>query len=401
MDGVVNALVIRARPVEGSAAALGDPAAQIAAASSPTLIPSIRFRGVVEAALPNGYRVSGQTVVVTATTRVEGPIAVGTQVDVMGAPLADGSILALRIRVEAPQAEVEFRGVVEAIQPDGYRIAGRTVIVTATTPIEGPITVGSMVEVRGLLQPDGTILALRIHREEEERPEIEFAGIVEAALPNGYRISGQTVVVTATTRVEGPIAVGSLVEVRGIPQPDGTIQAVRIRLKGEIRFEGVVEAIRPDGYQIAGVHVVVTSTTRIDGPIAVGAFVEVEGILQPDGSVLAHRIHVEEEEEQEIEFQGRVEEILPNGYRIGGRTVVVTSTTRIDGPITVGAFVEVKGILQPDGFIRAVQIHLEDQSEDGSGSIQKGKDGQREEDRKGDEDRHEEEAHEDEHEDED
>lgn len=424
----LNAAVIRVQPSSGSAVAMGGTAAGTFVSPLPTPTSPIEFRGVVEAALPDGYRVSGQTVIVTATTRIEGPVAVGAFVKVKGILLADGSVLALQIQVEAPEAEIELKGMVEAILPDGYQVAGRTVIVTTTTRIEGPIAVGTFVKVKGIVQPDGTILASRIQREEEERPEIEFQGVVEEILPNGYRIAGHIVVVTTTTRIEGSITVGAFVKVEGIPQPDGTIMATHIRLREEVRFTGVVEAILsngyrvsgrtvvvtdltkvkdpvavgdwvevkgflqgdgsilareirvkkapksiqvefkgtveeilPNGYRVSGITVVVTTTTRVDGPIAVGTFVEVKGVFQPDGSVLALHIHVErpEREKAEVEFKGTVEELLPNGYRVSGRTVAVTTTTRIDGPITVGTFVEVKGILQPDGTILALRIHVE------------------------------------------
>ncbi|GBD08505.1 hypothetical protein HRbin22_00745 [Candidatus Thermoflexus japonica] len=428
----LNAAVIRVQPSSGSAVAMGGTAAGTFVSPLPTPTSPIEFRGVVEAALPDGYRVSGQTVIVTATTRIEGPVAVGAFVKVKGILLADGSVLALQIQVEAPEAEIELKGMVEAILPDGYQVAGRTVIVTTTTRIEGPIAVGTFVKVKGIVQPDGTILASRIQREEEERPEIEFQGVVEEILPNGYRIAGHIVVVTTTTRIEGSITVGAFVKVEGIPQPDGTILATHIRLQEEVRFTGVVEAILsngyrvsgrtvvvtdltkvkdpvavgdwvevkgflqgdgsilareirvkkapksiqvefkgtveeilPNGYRVSGITVVVTTTTRVDGPIAVGTFVEVKGVFQPDGSVLALHIHVErpEREKAEVEFKGTVEELLPNGYRVSGRTVAVTTTTRIDGPITVGTFVEVKGILQPDGTILALRIHVEDEDE--------------------------------------
>ncbi len=373
----LNATVIRVQSSSGSAVAMGETTAGTFVSPLPTPTSQIEFRGVVEAALPNGYRVSGQTVIVTATTRIEGTVAVGAFVKVKGILLADSSVLAIQIEVEAPEAEIELKGVVEAILPDGYRIAGRTVIVTTTTRIEGPIAVGTFVEVKGILQSDGTILASRIQREEEERPEIEFqgmveeilfTGVVEAILSNGYQVSGRTVVVTDLTKVKDPAAVGDWVEVKGFLQGDGSILAREIKVKKapksiQVEFKGTVEEILPNGYRVAGITVVVTTTTRVDGPIAVGTFVEVKGVFRPDGSVLALRIHVErpEREKAEMEFKGTVEEILPNGYRVSGRTVVVIATTRVDGPIMVGTFVEVKGILQPDGTILALRIHVEDE----------------------------------------
>jgi hypothetical protein len=79
---------------------------------------------------------------------------VGVFVKVKGILQADGSVLALQIEVEAPPAEVEFKGVVEAILPDGYQIAGRTVIVTAPRVAMGDVLVrmerGTRVEFEGM-----------------------------------------------------------------------------------------------------------------------------------------------------------------------------------------------------------------------------------------------------------
>ncbi|MFN3929074.1 MAG: DUF5666 domain-containing protein [Thermoflexus sp.] len=161
----LNAALIRVRSHDESTAAMGRTAAGTFASPLPTPVSRIEFKGVVEAILPDGYRISGQTVIVTTTTRIEGLVTVGAFVEVEGILLADGSVLALKIEVKAPEAEIEFKGVVEAVLPDGYRIAGRTVVVTTTTQIDGPIGVGSYVEVKGYLQPDGTVLASRIEAE--------------------------------------------------------------------------------------------------------------------------------------------------------------------------------------------------------------------------------------------
>ncbi len=373
-DGALNAMVIRVRS-SAESTAMGPGAAGTFVSPLPTPIPRIEFRGVVEEILPNGYRIAGQTVIVTTTTRVEGMVEVGVFVKVKGILQADGSVLALQIEVEAPSAEVEFKGTVEAVLPDGFQIAGRIVIVTATTQIDGPIAVGTFVEVKGTLQPDGTILALRIHREEEGRSRIEFEGMVEEVLPDGYRVAGQTVIVTTTTRIEGPIAVGDFVKVEGFLQPDGTVLATRIRLREEVKFAGLVEEILPNGYRVSGRTVVVTDFTKVKGPVAVGDWVEVKGFLQADGSILAHEIRVKKAPKAvQVEFEGVVEEILPNGYRVSGRIVVVTGNTRIDGLIAVGDFVEVKGTLQADGSILASRIHPEDRSGKDSGRPQAGRD---------------------------
>ena len=71
------------------------------------------------------------------------------------------------------QVEIEFKGTVESISGNIWRIAGRQVIVTAQTSIEGQPEVGDVVEVRAARQSDGTLLALRIKVEEKNEGKDE------------------------------------------------------------------------------------------------------------------------------------------------------------------------------------------------------------------------------------
>lgn len=71
--------------------------------------------------------------------------------------------------------EVELDGVVEAMPATGvvgtWQVSGRTVIVNEATEIDqeqGQLAVGSMVEVEGAEQADGSILASEIEFEDED-----------------------------------------------------------------------------------------------------------------------------------------------------------------------------------------------------------------------------------------
>lgn len=96
----------------------------------------------------------------------------------------------------------------------------------------------------------------------------------------------------ASSLVLGTVAAGGVEEVReAFAQEDDT------------ELDGVVEALPSDGligtWQVSGRTVQVTEATAIDqemGSIAVGAPVEVEGAAQPDGSILASEIEVEDAE---------------------------------------------------------------------------------------------------------
>lgn len=90
--------------------------------------------------------------------------------------------------------------------------------------------------------------------------------------------------------VLGTVAVSGVDEVReAFAQEDDT------------ELDGVVEALPADGligtWQVSGRSIQVTETTEIDqamGSITIGTPVEVEGAAQPDGSILASEIEVED-----------------------------------------------------------------------------------------------------------
>ena len=74
-----------------------------------------------------------------------------------------------------PAGEVELDGVVETMPASGligtWQVSGRTINVTETTEIdqeEGTLAVGSMVEVEGVEQADGSITARELEVEDED-----------------------------------------------------------------------------------------------------------------------------------------------------------------------------------------------------------------------------------------
>lgn len=214
----------------------------------------------------------------------------------------------------------------------------------------------------------------------DDDDEFEFKGIVQS-LPNtpgrigDWTVGGRTIHVSALTRInqeERPIAAGVLVEVEGSLRPDGSVDAKKIKVEdddGEFEFKGAIQSF-PSGligdWLIGGRTVHVTTATRIeqeDGPVLVGAVAEVEGFLRPDGSVDAAKIEIQSDQE-EFEFKGMIQS-FPSGligdWVISGRTVHVTSATRIDqdkGMVAVGAMVKVEGFLRPDGSVDAKKIEV-------------------------------------------
>lgn len=223
--------------------------------------------GTVES-LPLGtlignWRVAGVTVAVVSTTLLDqehGGFAVGATVEVHGARNAAGTLVASRIEltsggaatVRPPESALEVLGAVEVLPAGGlvgtWRIAGRTVIVTASTLLNaehGAFAVGAQVEVKGGNDGAGNLVATRIERiagNGAAVPPLKFWATVEK-LPSApgflglWTVGGKLVNVTASTvlRVDnGAFAIGAIVEVSGWTQPDGMIEAHEIETRSAI-----------------------------------------------------------------------------------------------------------------------------------------------------------------------
>lgn len=238
--------------------------------------------------------------------------------------------------------------------------------------------------------------------------ETKFTGVVES-LPNtpgfigDWRVSGRTVHVTAATRIEqenGAAAVGATVRVEGTTRSDNSVDATEINVKeaaeneNEVKFMGTVESLPGTtgfigDWRVGGRTIHVSSATKIeteDGPVAVGAFVEIEGTLRADGSMDASKIEVKSNvngNDGRDELNGTIES-LPNSpgfigdWRVSGRTVHVTAATIIDqehAPVAIGALVEVKGSARPDGSIDATKIETKSAAGDSGASSGEGQSG--------------------------
>jgi primosomal replication protein N len=366
------------------------------------------FTGAISA-LPNtanfvgDWMVGSRTVHVTSMTRIEqdgGAPAIGKTAEVEGKLNHDGTISATEIEIKAPR-NFEFQGRVDQLpMTTGFTgdwiVSGRTVHVTSATTIDQTqkaLAVGVMVKVVGTLRMDGTIDATRIETlPTQQLPFFEFTGTVQSlpATPDllgDWMVGTRTVHVTSMTKIEtedGPITVGTMVEVKGFVRADGSIDAAKIEPvenpPNAIEFRGMITNLPTTpgfigDWTIEGHTVHVSSTTRIqqeEGLVAVGALVEVRGTIRADGSVDAARIEVEEsagslEHTPRVEIEGMVQQLpssagLIGDWMVNGSTIHVNSLTRIRpsaAAITVGSFVEIEGFLRPDNSVDAVSAELE------------------------------------------
>ena len=226
---------------------------------------------------------------------------------------------------------------------------------------------------------------------------VEIKGTVTAMPASGFvgdwTIGGKAVRSTAETVIDqedGPLELGAKVEAKGTPGEGGVLVATKIEVQDQgdddpppppgspdatlVKIEGIVEAMPESGFvgnwTINGKAVQSTASTKIEqeeGPLVVGAKVEVKGTVGEGGVILATKIEVEgigdddddgDDGADDGELEGAVE-ALPDGtligtWKVAGQNVVVLTTTRLDqehGGIVVGAIVEVHGTPGPDGLV--------------------------------------------------
>jgi hypothetical protein len=315
-------------PVAVPVAAVEETAVAVAPVVQPASSGETEFTGTVSSltgVLPNlTLVVGGQTVKTDSQTDISGTLAVGVLVEVKGTAQPDSSILASRIRVQdggGGGTEIEFRGPIVALPNDpdlnGSWIVGNVTVTvninTTVLPTRTVAALGAIAEVHASRQPDGSLLATRIQIEHagEVEGEVEFRGPI-VALPGAPDLNGPwvvgnlTVTVNLTTTVlpaRTAAALGAIAEVKALRQPDGSLLAQTIKIESEHEFENEVEfkgtisdliGTGPYTMTVANHTVKTDALTQINITLTNGALVEVRGQLQPDGSVLANSIKVED-----------------------------------------------------------------------------------------------------------
>jgi hypothetical protein len=152
----------------------------------------LEVRGTIESLSADRVTVLGHTFTLSASTRLLdddnnaialSAFAVGTYVEVEGRPNGDGTYRATKMKVEdgaggssSSGIEVEVNGTIGAIDADGFTVAGRRFVTTATTrylddrnnPIaRSSFRVGEWVEAEGHVRADGSVTAKKIKRDDD------------------------------------------------------------------------------------------------------------------------------------------------------------------------------------------------------------------------------------------
>ncbi len=231
----------------------------------------VAFRGPVDSLPRDGglvgrWNVARKPVRVFTTTtliQVVAPVTTGCLVEVRGLACRDGVVDAARIEVKAPPQPpppppppgdggttaprpVEFCGPVTALPAEGllgeWTVGPKTVVVTTATLVDqsrGAVAVGANVKVRGVALTSTTLVAFRIEVLPKPAPRpVVLRGVVQEMPETGnvgtWKVADKVVNVSDQTRIipgDATIAVGTEVTVVGMPQTDGSLDAIRVEVR--------------------------------------------------------------------------------------------------------------------------------------------------------------------------
>ncbi|MBI2851764.1 MAG: hypothetical protein HYX84_01495 [Chloroflexi bacterium] len=186
---------------------------------------NLYFAGPIESITPTAWVIGGKTFIVTAATLLDNGLAVGVNANVEFVIMPDGSFQAVHIE----DSGFEFTGMVQAIAPDAYTIGGRIFKINANTLIDRGLKVRKLAQVNFLIQPDGSLLALKIKTAKTKVQGFSFKGVVQSMSATSIAVTGQTFQIEPTTVVGAGVAVGIEVDVVFDIKPGNVLSATSVQ----------------------------------------------------------------------------------------------------------------------------------------------------------------------------
>jgi hypothetical protein len=300
--------------------------------------------------------------------------------------------------VEGPIASIDLPG-------SQFVVLGQTVLVGPETSFDDDISprsleglaAGDFVEVSGLVTADGSIDATRIERD-ADGGEFEDHGVVSALDTANTRFSLNDLVVDySAAQLDdfpgGTIAEGQPVEAKGTAlDGNGALTATRVEFEGSqavggdeddfAEIEGFITRFASaTDFDVAGVPVTTNGSTQFEegtaADLALNVKVEVEGVFDADGRLVADEVDIKLG--GDVEIAGLIDAIDAAGGSITvlGIEVETDVLTRFEdksdarvSPLTIadlaaGDYVELRGAEVPadSGTVRAALLERDDADE--------------------------------------
>jgi hypothetical protein len=332
------------------------------------------------------FETSGATITKDGASITQQGLRVGQMVHIQGR-IDDrtGQAVADRVRqdddLEGPITSIDVAG-------QSFVVLAHTVRITAETSFDddftaasiGALSVGLQVEVSGMPDANGDIIATRIEKRDAGVTRLEVLGKVKLLDTVAHRFHIDNLVVDYTTATLGDfgtagIANDQLVEVKGDAlNAAGELVATRVELRNFERHDGsgafrreveglITRFASASDFDVAGRKVATTATTVYEGGVAadlaLNVKVEAEGAIDANGVLVATKVEFKRGGNAGV--AGRIDAIvtdttgLTGTVTVLGVVVTIDSSTRIEDKgdshvemfrltnLAVGDFVRVRG----------------------------------------------------------
>ncbi len=328
--------------------------------------------------------------------------------------------LALLLAVSAPlfaddDYDFETEGAIQTIGADSLVVNGFVFEVNNQTRIKddslgmiafGDLKEGDWVDVEAKSMQNNRYLAKEIKRKSRDDDhdddhgdddddhygrELETRGYISALGDSNFTVNDYTFLVSPNTvfKAEHDMMVGFSdlaldmdVKVEGYWQGDTLLIAKKVKIKDdedrhedEMEFKGVIDSVLSDAIAINNYIILVNDQTSIKlshdifgslQDLSAGMFVEVEARYM-DSALVAYKIHVENDQEKEIEITGAIDSVGTDFINVLGYRVIIDAYTRIENynsdslgiaGLEKGLRVKVKGSLTDVNTITARKIKV-------------------------------------------
>ena len=248
-----------------------------------------------------------------------------------------------------------------------------------TIPLNA-LVVGNIVELSGFVEADGVLRATRVEKTQEafrpgtvltiegpisnldaenqtfmlNRLQVDFSAARLINLPEDQLRNGQVVEVRSVRNIVQGVLVANRVEVQAVGIQGDPGEAVELQgIITRVRSETIFEA---NGQRIRVTPNTVFERGTVDN-IAVDARVEVEGVFNKAGTIVAEEV----EFGAGIELEGTITRVLSaSTFEVNGQRVQIIPGTVFEGgtadDIAVDVHVEVEGSFDEKGVLVAAEI---------------------------------------------
>jgi len=276
-------------------------------AGEPSLMrrPQVKFSGWIGESSAQLWRIGDRVLHLDPDSTLDASVQAGRYATVIASVDDEGELHAESVSVQSPTGGIgytmEFRCLIQEISLRYWIMCNRVVLITENTSIQGRPEIGAMAEVKGLRLTADAVLAKSIKVAVPGAfAEVEFEGAIESLAADVWTVNGITVTISPVTAIRGVPGLGLLAEVKGVLQPDGSVLAIAITVKGpgltsQLDIEGLVEAIEPSYWVVGGTKVSINGNTFIDDSRAsaeVGMWAQIRALRRQDQSLLALRIRL-------------------------------------------------------------------------------------------------------------